>query len=76
MVADANGGAIRAPDASNPGKKPSKNAEVLVEVPNKRQKNGIPDCSWRRCDDGALCVNHCAMLKRAGMAITFIAYLA
>ena len=76
MVADAIGGAIRAPDASNPGTRPSKPQQFLVGSQIRGKQNGIRDCSWRGRDNGALYVNYCAMLKRAGMAITFIAYFA
>ena len=39
------------------------------------KQNGIPDCIGCGGDDGAVYVNHCAMLKSAGMAITFTAIL-
>src|SRR4029450_1168747 len=72
-VAGATAGAIRAPDASNPGTRPSRTRQFLMGSQIRGKQNGIRDCSWRGRDDGALYVNYCAMLKRAGMAITFIA---
>ena len=73
MVADAIGGAIRAPDASNPGTRSSRTQQFLVGSQIRGKQNGIPDYIGCGGDDGAVFVNHCAMLKRAGMAITFTA---
>jgi hypothetical protein len=41
------------------------------KIPKGGDTNAIPDCSCCRLDDGAVCANHCAMFKRARMAIIF-----
>jgi len=43
MVADAIGGAIRAPDTSNPGTRPNKTQQFLVGSQIRGKQNGIRD---------------------------------
>jgi len=43
----------------------------MGEIPKEVKTNAIPNRSWYPLDNGAVCTDHRAMSKRAGVAIAY-----
>jgi hypothetical protein len=39
----------------------------ILATKNRGERNGIPDCSWRRGDDGTVCCDHRWLFETAGV---------